>query len=497
MATVCTPNSPPELSGSKSSKSSSFQSSSQFSGPDGLFTDISNFEEIGLEDDADVPYMDPYNTKIPRSSTRTTSTGDRIRSTSMLSSARELTSDQKTKNEFPPLQGQVNGMFPQKTFESLNPVRKSGRRDLSSPSAPSLPLQPSRRRRSRSPSPSHSVRALSPSPTSSAPTLSPLSARNGGRRGSWQPHRKSVKELEDEYHDSDEDLPDDASLWNVPISPRPYQERAASRSTSPDGRAAAPRPIPLSHALSATPVSPRPSPRTSPSLPRSKPRLSRSTSAGPERGQISPRNPRTNSYNIVMSELSEEAKILTEALEYHAEDAERRHENGGRSGRSSRRTSMDSKRGSNGIIELPPLQKSNIMIDPLPISKEKEKVLSRTRPSWLPPKDQREEKKHLREYKKMMAQAREAGRPFFFSFLFSWEFRLTVFQKSDGPLKLRQRSARKTTPVRPSSGSGTNMCAQIGTVWCRNIVRASCGGVESRLVLEVRCGSGLSATNLL
>jgi hypothetical protein len=33
---------------------------------------------------------------------------------------------------------------------------------------------------------------------------------------------------------------------------------------------------------------------------------------------------------------------------------------------------------------LPPLQKSNIMIDPLPISKEKEKVLTRTRPSWLP-----------------------------------------------------------------------------------------------------------------
>lgn len=49
------------------------------------------------------------------------------------------------------------------------------------------------------------------------------------------------------------------------------------------------------------------------------------------------------------------------------------------------------------------------MIDPLPISKEKEKVLTRTRPSWLPPKDQKEEKRHLREYKKMMAMAREAG----------------------------------------------------------------------------------------
>lgn len=61
------------------------------------------------------------------------------------------------------------------------------------------------------------------------------------------------------------------------------------------------------------------------------------------------------------------------------------------------------------MIELPPLQRPNIMIDPLPISKEKEKVLSRTRPSWLPPKDQKEEKKHLKEYKRMMALSREAG----------------------------------------------------------------------------------------
>lgn len=45
------------------------------------------------------------------------------------------------------------------------------------------------------------------------------------------------------------------------------------------------------------------------------------------------------------------------------------------------------------------------MIDPLPISKEKEAVLSRTRPSWLPPKNPAEEKKHLREYQRMMASS--------------------------------------------------------------------------------------------
>ncbi len=50
------------------------------------------------------------------------------------------------------------------------------------------------------------------------------------------------------------------------------------------------------------------------------------------------------------------------------------------------------------------------MIDPLPISKEKEAVLSRTRPSWLPPKDPSEEKRHLKEYQKMMTLALEAER---------------------------------------------------------------------------------------
>ena len=50
------------------------------------------------------------------------------------------------------------------------------------------------------------------------------------------------------------------------------------------------------------------------------------------------------------------------------------------------------------------------MIDPLPISKEKEAVLSRTRPSWLPPKDPSEERRHLKEYQKMMAQSLEAER---------------------------------------------------------------------------------------
>lgn len=50
------------------------------------------------------------------------------------------------------------------------------------------------------------------------------------------------------------------------------------------------------------------------------------------------------------------------------------------------------------------------MIDPLPISKEKEAVLSRTRPSWLPPKDPAEERRHLKEYQAMMASSARAER---------------------------------------------------------------------------------------
>lgn len=137
-------------------------------------------------------------------------------------------------------------------------------------------------------------------------------------------------------------------------------------------------------------------------------RIQRSSSAGPERGQLSPRNPRTYSYNSYLSDLSEEAKIITEALELHADDRDRKREEHVQTGASGK-SSEDSHRASHDAVALPPLQKSNIMIDPLPISKEKEKVLSRTRPSWLPPKDQKEEKKHLKQYQQMMAQSRELG----------------------------------------------------------------------------------------
>lgn len=112
-----------------------------------------------------------------------------------------------------------------------------------------------------------------------------------------------------------------------------------------------------------------------------------------------------------MSELSEEAKSLTEALENHAGISELQQEAAIQSGASVRRPSLGNlSRGKTKSVELPPLRINNMMIDPLPVSKEKQKVLSRTRPSWLPPKNPKEEKKHLKEYQRMMEMSQAAGK---------------------------------------------------------------------------------------
>ena len=120
---------------------------------------------------------------------------------------------------------------------------------------------------------------------------------------------------------------------------------------------------------------------------------------------------------MALSELSEDAKSLTEAFENYAIIQEQKQEEAVQNGDSAVRPSMEKlSRAKTSIVELPPLRMNNVMIDPLPISKEKEKVLSRTRPSWLPPKSQKEEKKHLKEYQRMMELSLETGRsPFAFN----------------------------------------------------------------------------------
>ncbi|KAL4990385.1 hypothetical protein BDW68DRAFT_40632 [Aspergillus falconensis] len=389
MAAVLTaPNSPPELSGSKSSKSSSYRSSSRMSSPDGVFTDIGNFEDIGLEDESG-PYLEtsvPYGRApgVARSSTA------RMLAKSPVSTTRDLLSAAPRK--------------PYASQRRSGPKLMTSSRDLQTP----RPLSKPHRNRSVSPLRPSQSQGIASSPSSQTLSPSPVNARPLNRKPSWQRSRKSLKELEAEYHDSDDELPEDASLWNIPISPRPVEDRAPSRDHSPN-RSPGPQPFPLSHSVSEAAVAAAP-PRRSPATSRANRQMTRSSSAGPERGQISPRNPRLYSYNSMMSDLSEEAKNLTQALEFHADENDRKRGDSLRSGNSSLRSSDESKRDSKSPIELPPVQKSNIMIDPLPISKEKEKVLTRTRPSWLPPKDQKEERRHLREYKKMMEQSREADK---------------------------------------------------------------------------------------
>lgn len=108
-----------------------------------------------------------------------------------------------------------------------------------------------------------------------------------------------------------------------------------------------------------------------------------------------------------MSELGYEAKELSEALEKYADVETEKTEKRLALGKAEAPKSVPLPKAA--PVELPPLQVTNGMIDPLPISKEKEAVLSRTRPSWLPPKNKEEEKRHLKEYKKMMRLSQEAG----------------------------------------------------------------------------------------
>ncbi|OJD21811.1 hypothetical protein ACJ73_06849 [Blastomyces percursus] len=403
------PYSPPELSGSKSSKSSSFRSSSQQSGPDGILADISNFEDIGLEEEE---YVDTRHFAEDMSAVRPNrrvSTGIGPNATAMATATRDLIASASRK-DYPKLQGQVQGTLEAIQSLTLPRSRSASRRVTSSPAAPSLHLLPSPRQRSRSPSPGSHPTPLSSTNSAPLPPRPQLATSRSFTRSTSRP-RKTIEELEDEYHDSDEELPEDATLWNVPISPRPPQQRPGSRGPSPDRRSPGPRPIPLCHSTSAPPLSSPPTTSPPTSARPKRPKLPRASSLGPSRTQAPPRSPRINSWNLVMSELSEEAKILTEALEFHADAAIQKREERLQSGKSSTRSSLEQgKRESNGMIQLPPLQKSNIIIDPLPISKEKEKVLSRTRPSWLPPKDPKEEKKHLLEYKRMMALSREADK---------------------------------------------------------------------------------------
>lgn len=381
-----TPDSPPGMTASKSSKSSSFQSLNSDDGS--VLADVGHFEDIGLDDDhgtlkspSYVPFQPVSSTSSTPPYTRNLAAGKR---------------PPKPRRSFPNLHNHLHASNPRST--NLAVITDPGQLILPRrPSASSLAVS-SRRNRSTSP-------VLSLNPKNPSHPVRP-------RRGSWQSNRdrRSLADLENECDEDDgDDIPDDIVLDNVPISPRPAHER-------PPGR----------------------SPSLSPSPDRVQKELVRSVGNGTPpvaqdrgclrspswRSDASDRSPRsafkmrTQSWNAALAELSAEAKALTEKLEEHADDLDEQYArrpsvstrpNTWNSSQTTTPHMYDKKeRVKSSTPELPPLRRTNIMVDPLPISKEKEAVLSRTRPSWLPPKDPGEERRHLREYQKMMAASAKA-----------------------------------------------------------------------------------------
>ena len=407
------PGSPPELTSSKSSKSSSFHSSSAPTG-DGIETDLSHFEDIGLDDDSTNVTNFQRNNKVGNASTIAPSkspTLGKSHSTAAPPVMRELVNG-VPRSVTAPVNGEIGPIPRQASPLSLAlPAAKRSFTNLSiksrSPSRSPSPTHLNRRPTSPRRIPSNSSLRTAPSPNSGRPTP---------RRGSTNKARKTTKEIEDEYHDSDEDLPDDASLWNVPLSPGLYRTASsAANSTNTSANTSPERPSFLSSSpglshLRSTKSVPIPAKTWSPALASvpSSPTSSRVPSRGASTGALDTftfGKARAKSWNNVLSDLSEDAMMLSEALDVHAQEIEQR------AGSEPNLTDSipEKRRVKSSIVELPPLRRNNVMIDPLPVSKEKEKVLSRTRPSWLPPKSQKEEKKHLKEYQKMMEASLESG----------------------------------------------------------------------------------------
>lgn len=410
---VPSPGSPPGMSSSKSSKTSSLQS---FGSDDdsSVLADAGHFEEIGLDDDTITidnahsrdlsqakPGLNPYSSSFTsdlraqsarhlNSKTHTVQpTG--AREPSRPTSQRNITSTHKNRPNFPALSTQfrdtstqgLSAVGPQPRSHPL-PVRSLSARPASAVGS---------NRRYRSPSPNLSLRSLSPQ--NPGTSMKP-------RRSSWQStvERKSVIELEQECDDDDDNIPEGFILDNIPISPRPPVERPASRpvsaSTSPNRQ---PKERVRSVGNGTPPVAAAQGSLRSPTW--------RSESSSRESVKSpgiypSPLKGRAKSWNSALSDLSAEAKALTEKLEEHYDELDKVDSADGI------RRPSPKPRVKSALAELPPLRRTNIMIDPLPISKEKEAVLSRTRPSWLPPKDPAEEKRHIKEYQKMMANSIDA-----------------------------------------------------------------------------------------
>ncbi|KAI0523937.1 hypothetical protein F5B22DRAFT_633988 [Xylaria bambusicola] len=406
---ISRPGSPPGMSSSRSSKASSLHSFTSEIGDD-VGAGVGHFEEIGLEDDATSndprhyhdshsrsspnpnPYMSTFTSDLRAASAKHVGSNVHVQTRELAHPRmqRDIISRPKTRPVAPALATQFRDTSTQSLTLNVTHRPRMPHRALSARSASTI----STARRHRSPSPNVPSHSLPPRDPSGAPRP---------RRSSWQSNRetKSISDAERAFDDDDgdDDIPDGFILDNVPLSPRPPSERSSSRpvsaSTSPDRQ---PKERVRSVGNGTPPVAVDSGSLKSPSW------RSEHSSDSQRSTPLSPIKGRAKSWTAAISGLNAEAKALTEKLEEHADELERQ------GVLPSTIRPVPKPRVKSALAELPPLRRSNIMIDPLPISKEKEAVLSRTRPSWLPPKDPAEEKKHLKEYQKMMASSIEADK---------------------------------------------------------------------------------------
>lgn len=206
-------------------------------------------------------------------------------------------------------------------------------------------------------------------------------------------HRRTSSEIEKIY-DSDDSVPPETVFYNVPVSPsRIPQAQKFDKFSFPDERRTPTVPeedilsngSPMSLASNAENVL-RPSPG------------------------IYPR--RVVSYHEAVGALDEESKRLTRELgkitTVTSADRNSEEQSFGPDSKPLPALARQSRRAASQHH----LPSTSSWIDPLPVSKEKEAVLSQTRPSWLPPKKKEEEKRHLAEYQKMVQLAEEAGQSY-------------------------------------------------------------------------------------
>ena len=400
------PNSPPELSYSKSSKSSS-SSCRSLSLDNASREKLANFEDITLEETGRESVEDcnlkPESRPTLKRPTRTSTEKLEISKRNAAPQIRDATNSNARGHQS--LQVAVGGGL------RSQPQGRGMRRGFTSPSSSTF-MAPGRRDSSRSPSP---AKGLMSSPLSPDVPTPKVSYDNGRfvRRSSWQPGKKTVKQLEAEYDDLDEEVPDEAILENVPFTPIPGQPRA-SRTPSPQRQPSYTNLLPVGahsslHSANVPKNAKRPHSRSPRSPKNPRPRMPHSATASSFPSDAFGRPQRSKSWS---DDLNEEARQLSAKLEEYAEERRSGEDKGrsapGSASNSPPRKSVQRTRTIPSVVEMPPLQKGNIMIDPLPVSKEKEAVLTRTRPSWLPPKCQKEEKKHMKEWEQMMARAAEA-----------------------------------------------------------------------------------------